>query len=595
MGLARWCFSGRAWVFIGLLCSPMLAAAANWTFDVFPGSLQDEVMATVAPWRSEADKSLLPNIPGFTFAGDKQSARAVSEPDVRDAITRTLEALGYYDALVILTQDGDQRWHVQVRAGNAVTVARVDIQLSGDMSTDKRFRPPDFPFAVGAVLDQTRYEDYKQQMANRALERGYFDARWVTNDIALDLQSRQATITLHFDSGKRYRFGDVHYVDSDGAPLTALDVYWQKRLIPFKTGDEITSAMLLKFQKALQESRYFSQVSVNLQRLQAQDDLIPVEVRTDTRKPNRVSTGFGYATDVGPRLSLQAQRYLINSAGHSVEFTSNLSQIQQQAELRYKVPWTHPVEDTLQFLLGVQKDRIVDTDTITSVVGVQRVMLPEHAWQQTYGIRVADERYHRDSGERGDQTLVIPSYSVNRTTSRGGLDPVSGSRQFYQIEGADRRLLSDADYVSLRAGWRWLDTYAGRHMLLLRLDAGSIFSSDFSKVPPTTRFYAGGDNSVRGYEYRSLSPRNSLNETVGGQYLVAGSVEYDWRWKPSWRPAVFIDAGNAFNDRWKPLSIGTGVGMRWVSPVGPVSFDVASAVTEPGCPLRIHVTLGTLL
>ncbi|MFX5084827.1 BamA/TamA family outer membrane protein, partial [Acinetobacter baumannii] len=91
-------------------------------------------------------------------------------------------------------------------------------------------------------------------------------------------------------------------------------------------------------------------------------------------------------------------------------------------------------------------------------------------------------------------------------------------------EGAHPELLSDADYVLLRTGLRWLDTFAGRHMLLARLDAGIILSPGFDDVPPSVRFYAGGDNSVRGYDYRSLAPRNANNEVVGGRYLLAGSL-----------------------------------------------------------------------
>ena len=77
--------------------------------------------------------------------------------------------------------------------------------------------------------------------------------------------------------------------------------------------------------------------------------------------------------------------------------------------------------------------------------------------------------------------------------------------------------------------------------------------------------------------------------------MVAGSFEYAWRWLPTWRPAVFIDAGNAYTGSWQPLKLGAGVGIRWISPVGPVRFDIASAISEPGKPLRLHLTLGAAL
>lgn len=589
LGSAWW------WGLFSVFVSPLLLAAPSWHFDIEPASLTAAVNKAVSPWRSATEKSWLPNIPGLTLTKEDQKPLEVSEPEVRDALTAALQAYGYYTPEISLIQRADSDWLVRVRAGEPVTIAHISLQLTGALTEDKDFIVPAFTLSVGSVLDQLKYEQFKQHVADTALERGYYEGEWVSSDIALDLQARQADITLHFVSGPRYRFGAVTYVNAQGEPLKALDSYWQSVFVPFKVSDPITSAALQKFQHALQESRYFTQVSVNLLRQQTDGYLVPVEVRADTTQPNRVSTGLGYATDVGPRITWQAQRYLLNPVGHGVEVSSELSQIRQQVELRYKVPWRHPVEDTLQFLLGAQKDRINDTDTVKTVVGIQRVMLPLDAWQRTFGVRLSEEHFRRDSGERGAQQLLVPSYSISRLRSQGGLDPVSGFRQFYQIEGAHPSFLSDAKFVSLRTGVRWLNTYAQRHMLLLRLDAGGIITPDFSQVPPSMRFYAGGDSSVRGYEYRSLTPKNSAGELVGGQLLVAGSVEYNWRWKPSWRPAVFIDAGNAYTGRWQKLPVGAGVGMRWISPVGPISMDVASAISEPGRPLRLHLTLGTSL
>ena len=167
---------------------------------------------------------------------------------------------------------------------------------------------------------------------------------------------------------------------------------------------------------------------------------------------------------------------------------------------------------------------------------------------------------------------------------------------FFQTEFASQAFVSTSDFVSLRSGFRWLNTYQDRHMLLIRGDAGAILSTDFERVSPSLRFYAGGDNSVRGFDFRSLSPRNSLNETIGGQYLLAASLEYNWRWRPTWRPAVFVDVGNAFSQASEAnLGTGVGVGIRWISPVGPIRADLASAVSEPGAPLRIHLTIGSPL
>ncbi len=126
--------------------------------------------------------------------------------------------------------------------------------------------------------------------------------------------------------------------------------------------------------------------------------------------------------------------------------------------------------------------------------------------------------------------------------------------------------------------------------LLSRFDLGALTSSSFERVPASLRFYAGGDNSVRGYDYQELGPVSDQGSVVGGQYLMVGSLETDYMFRPDWRLAVFADAGNAFNDFNDSIKTSVGVGVRWQSPVGPIRLDLAKPISDSG--FRIHFTLG---
>ena len=115
----------------------------------------------------------------------------------------------------------------------------------------------------------------------------------------------------------------------------------------------------------------------------------------------------------------------------------------------------------------------------------------------------------------------------------------------------------------------------------------------FEDVPPSLRFFAGGDQSVRGYGYETLSPENDNGVPVGGRYVMVGSAEYQYEFVDNWRAAVFVDHGNAVNDLFDPLATGAGVGIRWVSPVGPLRLDVAKGLDpEFGGGWRIHFSMG---
>jgi len=100
-----------------------------------------------------------------------------------------------------------------------------------------------------------------------------------------------------------------------------------------------------------------------------------------------------------------------------------------------------------------------------------------------------------------------------------------------------------------------------------------------------------GDQSVRGYGFRTLSPRNEEGDGVGGRFLVAGSAEYQYPLSENWRLATFVDEGNAFDDMGDPLKTGVGLGIRWISPVGPIRLDIARALDSPEN-FRLHFSMG---
>ena len=115
---------------------------------------------------------------------------------------------------------------------------------------------------------------------------------------------------------------------------------------------------------------------------------------------------------------------------------------------------------------------------------------------------------------------------------------------------------------------------------------------NLSRLPKQLRFFAGGDNSVRGYGFESLGERNAAGAVVGGKHLLTGSIEYEHPVRDDWGLALFVDTGNAFND-WDSIDLktGAGFGARWKSPIGPVRVDVAWPVDDFSDP-HLHLNIG---
>ena len=106
------------------------------------------------------------------------------------------------------------------------------------------------------------------------------------------------------------------------------------------------------------------------------------------------------------------------------------------------------------------------------------------------------------------------------------------------------------------------------------------------------RFFAGGDESVRGYGYRELGPVDESGHVIGGKYLLTGSIEYQHPVKDKIAVALFMDAGNAFNDWETDLKYSAGIGVRWKTPVGRLKADIAVPNDQSKDDFRIHISFG---
>ena len=520
---------------------------------------------------------------------------------LRKVTREASDAVGYYQTEAQFRREKNQVIvTVKANAPVMITALNLTYEKQSEASNDIAFTAllEGLPLKEGQVFHHGRYESIKSLVQNLALERGYFDGKWTTNKVSVTQPTQTAEINLNYDSGTRYRFGQVHFSHKqEGQPLP-LKLSLLEKLAPFDEGEPYEAEKIIKFNRALIDSRYFTEVRVRADPdPSAENKEIPINVTLGADKPNQVDLGAGYATDIGARLSLAWRRPLLNENGHSIEVTSEISQVRQSIDFRYGIPWRHPINDTLQIIAGFKREDI-DNNTLikNAILGVERQKKRDNGWQTNESIRWSRESYNKDNGEQGQSDLLLPGYGISRVRTKGSkTDPSSGDRQYYQVEFASPDLLSDADLLSLRAGWRLLRTYVDRHQLGLRADVGSIFSGNFDGVPLNMRFYAGGDQSVRGYDYKSLSPRDSTGQVIGATSLLSSSVEYTFKLTKQWRLATFVDAGNAFDAVSDGLKVGTGVGVRWISPVGPVRLDIAWGVSDDNPSPRIHFFMGPAL
>jgi translocation and assembly module TamA len=161
----------------------------------------------------------------------------------------------------------------------------------------------------------------------------------------------------------------------------------------------------------------------------------------------------------------------------------------------------------------------------------------------------------------------------------------------FDLTGGEEHLFSDISFFQARGSVKYVTTLWPSTRLLSRLEGGGTLVDEVVELPASLRFFAGGDQSVRGYAYKSLGPEEQ-GEVIGGRYLLAGSVEWEYLFRPKWALALFADAGNAFDHGEYSLKRSVGVGIRWISPVGPVRLDVAHPINESDRNYRLHLSIG---
>lgn len=509
--------------------------------------------------------------------------------DATGEIEEALQPFGYYRPVVRaeLKQEGEQ-WtaHYEVDAGPPIKVASVDLRIVGDGGADPGFRAiaASFPVKQGDVLFHPAYEQGKQELENRAAEGGYLDAKFQANQVRVDLQRYRADVILHYDTGPRYRFGEVRF-NQDVLEPNLLTGY-----VTFKRGEPLDVNKVLEMQNALSDSPYWSRVEVVTRQDQAQGLEVPIDVDLVPSKTMRFSGGLGYGTDTGPRASGAWELRRLNRRGHRGEAAIKGSQIEQSLQLSYLIPGAYPRTDVLSFNAAYQRK---DTDTSLSETGLIGSQLTQSRGKWREALALTYQREDFEVGlDKGISDLLVPGASWERVETDDRIFTTNGYRVRLAFQGAEASLLSDSSFLQGDVEGKIIRTFGARNRIIGRGEVGYTQTGEFRELPPSFRFFAGGDRSVRGFAYRSLGRKDEAGNVIGGESLAVASLEYELWFLEKWGGAVFYDTGNASQSFGGVLARGAGVGVRWRSPIGPIRADVAWALSEEGRPLRFHLTIG---
>jgi translocation and assembly module TamA len=506
-------------------------------------------------------------------------------------ILQALEVYGYYAPTITKTLASDNGcWRASFRIdrGPRVKLRKVALSVSGAGQGDvtlTRLLAVD-ELQVGKGLNQRAYTEFKANLATRAQRRGYFDGRFATSRVDVYPGELAADVTVEYISGERYRFGPVTLDQSVVDPKLAL------RYVDFKAGEPYDADRINDLYTALLVGGYFQNVELRTTPRPAPDLDVALTIVLTAAPRRTATTGLGFATDTGAKLRLGFLNQRLNRQGHQLEFNSSLAQVLGEVSLSYRLPLGSPRDEWLSFDTGYKYENPEGSSSDEFRLGVKDVRRRRGNWRETRFVDYRRETF-RVGEDRGTSDLLIPGLSWANQPRLLPNRPRRAHRLTFTVSGTDEVLGSDTAFLQLESSGKAILPLWNTARLLVRGEVGWTIKKDFKELPFSVRYFAGGDDSVRGYDYKTLGPTDAAGIVTGGGDKLAGSIEFDQRVFENWSVAAFVDVGNAF-DSFKDLSLKTGVGagLRWYSPLGPIRLDVGVPLDDAPDSFRIHITLG---
>jgi len=583
-----------------------------------------------------------------------QSAESLSRqrlrrarPAIIEQSTQALKPYGYYNPRVSVKIDGDQQnWRllISVEPGEPIKVSQLNIEVLGPGADNPVFRAwrNNWPLPVGSILLQQQYQQAKQELLQRARRHGYIAARLLQARIAVDPGIHSAAINLQLDTGERAVFGAV----SDESGIIRDDT--MQRLQPFETGDFYAAELLDEWRSNLAASGYFDRIDI-IERLspEAQPPRIDLTLQLQARPKNTYTIGAGLGTDTGPRLTTGWDIHRLNRRGDTLsmgfgvqatdmEFFTQAEYLRpigdDPGEFLFASASVQRKDDDFEFIDTASGEPVfpeIDGNRFNQLVnsGFIRQSQPWDGWslKRRLFLGFLNESFNTDPPQADSRQLLLLednpelqpllnqdqqvlhagfSWQLQKITGQGF--NIEGTNALWRVIGAVDGALSDISFLQSYLGLNYQRLLHENGKLIMSAEFGYTEASvtnlqleqggdtlDFSltQLPERFRFQAGGDRSVRGFGYQSLS-----NNRNGSNHLLTGSIEYEHRLSEDWSLAVFSDTGNAFNDFTRPkLQWSAGLGARFYTAVGPIRLDLARQLDTGDNALRIHLTIGTPL
>lgn len=485
-----------------------------------------------------------------------------SNKELRFHVNKAIQPYGYFHSHITIISQQPLRIHIN--PGAPVRIESMQVEIKGEGSKQavfkKLFQP--MPLKKGDKLNTITYEKLKQQLIDTAENQGYLHAFFEKTEIMIQPEENKARIHLIFNTGQQTYFGEVQF------NTTYLSSELLRRYLPFHYGEIYSTDKVLTLNNDLATSGYFSSVSIKPQ-LDNSNTYIPIQAHLKPAPRINYSLGVGYGTDTGLRGRLGYHLTPVNTQGHKFNAIALGSFKENALQGQYIIPGTNPSTDQY-IVMGNLGHLNYNTGSSNSLLTSLAQQHSELNYQRNLSLNGLFERYNYFDQPRERKNSLFPKLGFTWKNNNNKLFSPSGYNLTLNGLGASKAILSEVSFAQTSLNIKAALTVESlRTRFYLHSLGGITAINDIQQMPLSLAFLLGGSDNLRGYSYNSLGP---------GKIVIFSGFEIQKETVNNWYFTGFLDLGDVYKPIPHHVKQDVGMGLMWVSPVGPIKLGIAQAI-----------------
>ncbi|WP_242604531.1 autotransporter assembly complex protein TamA [Legionella fairfieldensis] len=483
---------------------------------------------------------------------------AESDEELRLQIAQAMQPYGYFKPQIILQR---QPLRIAIRPGPQMVVTHLNVTITGEGADNIEIRKTlkELPVREGMPLNSAKYEEAKQNLMNAAEHQGYLHATFTKAEMRIDTDRYTAELTLLFDTGPQYYFGQIKFDPTSISPELL------SRYVPFRQGQPYSSEQILSLNSQLSSSGYFRSVTITPQ-TNSTTRYIPVNVHLQPVAPFNYSLGVGYGTDTGIRGRAGFHIVPVNQAGHKFSLVALGSFAQSALQAQYVIPGKNPINDQYNITGNLSSLNYNSGYSNAALLSLGQ-RHNTSTFQRSLSLNGLYESYRYFLEPKEEKLTFYPKGSFTWLKNEDKLFSPSGYNITLTGLGASKALLSQENFLQTSLNIKAaLNIPAIRTRFYFHTIQGVTLINDITQLPLSLALLLGGAENLKGYSFNSIGP---------GKILTYGGLEIQKETINRWYLVGFFDSGDVYKPRDQQLKNDAGMGLMWVSPVGPIKIGVA--------------------